>query len=298
MNLNPFDLRGPEFLVFYASLSLATAVAVWLVRHFLEAGGAGEEIDAASAIAQDPYQVAYLRGGRDEVLRIAVVSLLERGLLVAKADKLHATSSDALDKVRRPLDKALLTKFADAGKAQSIYTDEIILREAGVIAEPLKQRRLLPDAAAVQMRCLLVAAAVLFLWAIAGIKIAVALGRGRTNVAFLVILAIIVPVIVYKASKPFRTTLGSRTCRQLKELFSGLRSRRKSSRHDDSASELTFLAAVFGIGLLPTGFSAILAPLHLYPPRPVGSGGSNGGSSCGGGGCGGGGCGGGCGGCG
>jgi uncharacterized protein (TIGR04222 family) len=86
MNLNPFDLRGPEFLVFYLILSAGTLVLVWMFRRWKELGEDGSAASAAKEVAQDPYQVAYLRGGRDEVVRVAVVSLIERGLLEARGE--------------------------------------------------------------------------------------------------------------------------------------------------------------------------------------------------------------------
>jgi uncharacterized protein (TIGR04222 family) len=269
-------------------------------------------VEAAQKIAKDPYQIAYLRGGRDEVLRVAVVSLLERGLLQAEGDTLAATQHpDAAFKVRRPLDRAILTRLGSGDKAQSLFSNKVILAEADAIQEGLKDLKLLPDSEITGKRLVLGLAAVVFLWLMAGVKIAVALGRGRTNIGFLVILAILVPIAVFLLLRRRRTVLGERTCSQLEEVFAGLRERRERLTQQQSTSELTFLAAVFGMALLPGAMASIVEPLHLHPPAPAGGGWSScgsscssgsscgGGGGCGGGGCGGGGCGGGgCGGCG
>jgi uncharacterized protein (TIGR04222 family) len=74
-DVNPFDLRGPEFLLFYFILSAVVIVALVLIRRASESGTA-PKLDLA-----DPYLVAHLRGGENEVLRVALVSLIDRGLL-------------------------------------------------------------------------------------------------------------------------------------------------------------------------------------------------------------------------
>ena len=44
MNLNPFDLRGPEFLVFYVALLVVTAIVARMFRRLsLEPGGSAEK---------------------------------------------------------------------------------------------------------------------------------------------------------------------------------------------------------------------------------------------------------------
>ena len=132
MNLNPLDLRGPDFLVFYLVFMVATTLVVWAYRWHMESGSPGEEVAAGKEIAEDPYQVAYLRGGRDEVIRVAVISLIELGLLQAEAEKLVVTDPDAADKVRRNLDKAILMMAASDGRAQSLYSHDLEIGRAHV----------------------------------------------------------------------------------------------------------------------------------------------------------------------
>src|SRR6266511_933500 len=88
--MNPFDLRGPEFLLFYFCFSLAVIIAIVVLRRRAESG------DAPRIDLGDPYLIAYLRGGEDEALRLAVISLVDRGALamdgkfIRRAD--HVTS--------------------------------------------------------------------------------------------------------------------------------------------------------------------------------------------------------------
>ena len=66
--LNPFDLRGPEFLLFYLLLSVCVMVALVLTRRFAEAG------EPTKVNLSDPYQIAFLRGGAPEVARLAATA--------------------------------------------------------------------------------------------------------------------------------------------------------------------------------------------------------------------------------
>src|SRR5262249_61449642 len=73
--MNPFDLRGPEFLLFYLCFSLVVIIAIDFLRRRAESG-ASPKIDLG-----DPYLIAYLRGGESEAFRVAVISLVDRGIL-------------------------------------------------------------------------------------------------------------------------------------------------------------------------------------------------------------------------
>src|SRR5688572_6470436 len=113
--MNPFDLPGPQFLAFYAALGLVVVVLVSILRRMAESGPV-PKVDVS-----DPYLIAYLRGGENEALRVATVSLVDRGLLIAEDENLRAKKNVSLDGVRRPIEKALLRKFMQSHKATIIF---------------------------------------------------------------------------------------------------------------------------------------------------------------------------------
>jgi uncharacterized protein (TIGR04222 family) len=304
MNLNPFDLRGPQFLVFYGTLAVMLLILLWLWRRRAESGDEGEEWAWAKKIAKDPYETAFLRGGRDEVIRIAVVSLVERGLLKADGINLHTVATDAADKARRPLDRAILTMFVRPMEAKQLYSDRTVLGEADVLGQPLKDNGLLAVGQVVVARVMAAIVCIGVLWGIAAIKIAVALGRGHHNIIFLILVAFGSAIEALLLSGGKRTILGNKTLSHLQAMFHALKARKESVHMDGRQGETAFLAAVFGMTVLPAATMGLFEPLHLGPPRREqgwgNTGTSCGGSSCGGSSCGGGGggCGGGCGGCG
>jgi hypothetical protein len=61
--VNPFDLRGPEFLLFYTALSALVIIAVVMLRRKAESGPI-PRIDLS-----DPLLIAFLRGGHSEAMR-------------------------------------------------------------------------------------------------------------------------------------------------------------------------------------------------------------------------------------
>lgn len=315
MNLNPFDLRGPEFLVFYLLAIVGVAVMLRWIRRIREGGQDGEAEVLTSELAQDPYQAACLRGGKNEVISVAVVSLLERGLLRTKGDRLEIASSDARNKVRRPLDKAILTKYANPQAAKSIFLDQTITTEAEGIENDLKNKGLLPTDSIKTVRKGLIAFCLMILWGLAGVKVFIALSRGHSNFLILLGLALVSLFLLLFLIRRPRTVLGDDTKKRLETLFEGLNTRKAGLQFQTTSSELTYLAAIFGMAALPMSVAAMITPLNMVPPRApsnwwnTGNGGCSscgtfsscsgggGGSSCGGSSCGGG-CGGGCGGCG
>jgi uncharacterized protein (TIGR04222 family) len=284
--MNPFDLSGPSFLVFYICVALIVVIALKLVIDGAE-GGAPPALPLS-----DPYQIAWLRGGTPEAARIAVLSLTDRGLLAVSGDNL-VNSSHAQPVVREPIESAILARCRPFGTAATaVLGDPGVERACAPYRARLERLQLMPDAAmqAQRYRGFTIASAILFGIALA--KIVIAFGRNRYNVGFLLILTAIALGLVWLLVHRPRTHLGNRMLKDLKRLFRALRQRAATIRAGAMTSDAMLLAAVFGISALPaTGFADFL---RVYKKAASSGGGC--GSSCGSG-CGGGG-GGGCGGCG
>jgi uncharacterized protein (TIGR04222 family) len=240
----------------------------------------------------DPYQIAWLRGGTPEAARIAVLALIDRGLLAVNGDNL-VNSGSGQSFVREPIERAILSRCAQSGTAATAVLDDPAVEHAcASYKAQLEQQQLMPDAGMRARRYGWFALAAALLLGIAAIKIAIAIGRGRYNVGFLITLAAVAVLAVWLLVRRRRTSLGNRMVKDLRRLFRALRQRAASIRPGAMTSDTVLLAAVFGLSALPAiGF----ADLHRVYKKSASSGGGCG-SSCGSG-CGGGG-GGGCGGCG
>jgi uncharacterized protein (TIGR04222 family) len=239
-------------------------------------------------------------------MRVAVVSLIDRGLLEVSGTHLQTAKHAREESVRRPIDKALLRKFASSAEVTSIFSDYNLRSTCDEYEETLKRVRLLPDDFIRNIRGLILAGVVLILGGAGLIKVIVALSRGRTNVGFLIILVIVSLVIAIKLLFPRLTRSGKSMLEDLETLYSGLRDRAPSLRPGGTTLEPMMLAAVFGVGALAGesfAYTRSLFPRALRESSTTtgSSCGSSCGTSCGsscGSSCGGGGCGGGCGGCG
>jgi len=120
--MNPFDLAGPQFLLFYLILGGGVILMLGLLRRARESG------DTLKVNLTDPYLIAYLRGGKNEALRLGTVSLIDRGFLVVKGSRLRSDWQQATDIITNPIEKALLQKFLSEDEATSIYKDSALDR--------------------------------------------------------------------------------------------------------------------------------------------------------------------------
>lgn len=297
--MNPFDLPGPQFLLFYLGLIALVIVALILTRRAAESSSA-PKIDLS-----DPYLIAYLRGGETETLRVAIVSLIDRGLLIATGTQLKSADNASSDSVRRPIEKELLRKFKTPDEAVSVFDDARLKATCKPFEQTLKSAGLLPNDSIQQARLSRVLVAVLVLGGVGVIKILVAFSRGRTNVGFLIVLIVVAVFCAIKISFPRLTESGRAMIADLQNLYGGLKDRALFLKHGGATIEPMLLAAVFGVGALEGAdfaFTRVLFPRAKAASQSGSSwssscssscsSGSSCGSSCGGG------CGGGCGGCG
>lgn len=294
--MNPFDLPGPQFLVFYAVLATVTVLVAAIVTRKAESGV------PPRVNLSDPYSIAYLRGGKNEALRIATVSLIDRGLLTVHGEKLVTASDVAPDLAQRSIERALLEKFKTPDSATAVFNDRRLEHVCTDYAHTLSHLGLLPSPDDRDARRRHFTTALLVLVGVAGLKLILALMRGRSNVGFLIVMTGVAVVVAYKATHPSRTARGSAFLADLRTMFAGLKDRRLSMLPGGATSEAALLAAVYGLSMLPTDVFPYVQT--LYPKAAsssdVSSYGASCGSSCGtscGSSCGGGG-GGGCGGCG
>lgn len=294
---NPFDLRGPEFLVFY----LILGVAVNIIFKYLMLGREKQEAPAQWD-SSDPYKIAFLRAGVNEVLRVVTVSLIDRGLLKASQDKIKA-EKNAKHVVRKPVEKAVVEFFSDADQPNGLFLDDGSRKAAEEYRRPLESEGLIAGDARMGRRAAFFYAALLVLLGVSLVKIAVALSRGRHNILFLIILTGVFCYWAVTIRNRERTGAGDEIMRRMSERFTTLKANIARIRPGGTTNDLSFLIAVFGLTALSGAYFPYVKSLF---PKAASYGGTNYSGGCGSGGCGssgssgcGGGCGGGgCGGCG
>ena len=276
--MNPFDLRGPEFLLFYFCFSLAVIIAIVVFRRRAESG------DAPRMDLSDPYLIAYLRGGREEALRVSVISLVDRGMLVMDGRLVRRADNVAYDMVGRPIERAVLEKFGIPGEAMAVLKSRNLIQVFQFYQDGLERLGLLPDAAVFNARLMRLLPGLAALLVVGVIKIQIGLSLERP-VGFLFMMMIVAIVIAAAISFPRLTARGKAILEDVTNLYSGLRTQVNSFRPGSASAELTMFAAVFGVAALaesPLGYTQT-----LFPQTTSSCGSSDGGGGCGGGGCGG-----------
>ena len=283
------NMHGPKFLFFYAIVGAVTLLWMWLQIRTQEARWPLPLIKLT-----DPYKIALLRGGENEALRIAALSLVDRGLLEVDGKTMRTKKNAAVESVRRPIEIAILRKFISAAEAHEMFADRSLIAACEEYRESLARHRLIVNEKVHASRRPSLILGVVVLAGLAGAKIFVALGAGHTNVGFLLILAAFFVSFLLKFYNRERTGLGDRVLEDLRSLFKGLRDRGQSLKPGGATNEAALLAAVFGVSALSvTSFPYIgeLFPKAAKSGSSCSSGacGFSCGSSCGGsgGGCGG-----------
>src|SRR5262249_41231747 len=79
--MNPLNLNGPDFLLFYGITLAAAIFAVVFVRQVLGRGNVAPT--GARGHDLDPFEVAYLAGGPARTVQAALVALANRKAVVA-----------------------------------------------------------------------------------------------------------------------------------------------------------------------------------------------------------------------
>jgi uncharacterized protein (TIGR04222 family) len=311
------NLPGPEFLAVYLAVIFVTLAVVWTARWYTDSSR--WILLPEVAPNPDPYELAWLRGGEAEVLRLAIFSLLERGLLTKADDNRigQASVDQAALNGLVPLELALFEHFAVPQSAGELFRGDAPwrLRDACLLyGTRMEGEQFLITSKMRLQRVFNAMMGGLVIVGLGAFKLDVALSRHKTNVGLLIALAALSCIALILLARSGRLSArGKSYLDRLKVAYGGLTRSADEPAEGESRFDPNVLlyAGLFGVGAL--GASYLLDYRELFPRMGAHSGSSSGScggascgscgasasSSCGGGsGCGGGSCGGGCGGCG
>ncbi len=272
---NPFYWTGPWFLAFYLVFGLAVYYGVreLLLRQELR------NPHAQLTLADDPYRIAFLRGGALEAVKIAAIVLVDRGLLRADGPLLETTSADSLRFASHDIERDVLRLYLGRqGHSKELAVQADAFPSCQAYLKSLTEQELLVGAPLLRRREKFTWVAHYLLLTVALVKAIIAVSTGHYNLLFL---AIMTAVFLLKL-RGLRTNPTSSAARRLlsdlRMLFSRLNLRSSRLQAGNGSADMALLAAIFGIGALPLAVYPYL--LDLYPmARPAYSGDSSSGSS-------------------
>ena len=296
--VNPFDWSGPWFLLAYLVFGL---LVYYLARELL----IGQELrnpHAQLSLADDPYRIAYLRGGALEAVKIAAIVLIDRGLLRADGPLLETASADSLRFASHDIERDVLRLYLGRqGHSKELAVQATMLPACRAYQETLTRQELLVGPPLLRRRKRITWTAHWLLLTVAAVKAVIAISRQHYNLLFLAVLLAIFLLMLRGLRTQATSWSARRLLTDLRMLFGRLNLRSARLQAGSSSADMALLAAIFGIGALPLSVYAFVAELYPTPRHNSGGDSSSGGtgdsgdSSSGGGGDGGGS---GCGGCG
>src|SRR5688572_23783790 len=190
--MNPFNFYGPQFLLFYIVLVVITLFVVRRVRSRNEL----QETPYSDAPWNDPYRIAFLRGGKNELVRVTVVSLVDRGLLSVQNDRVQTSTIGRETKARKRIEQNILEYCRIAREPKELFSAHEFTAAEVEYESELARMRLMPDQEAKEGRRRLYKGAAALLLVFSLTKIFVAWTRGRMNVGLLIFLTIFALVVL------------------------------------------------------------------------------------------------------
>jgi uncharacterized protein (TIGR04222 family) len=265
---NPLaSMYGPLFLLVYAVL-----IGFLIFAHHARK----KSLDWTSKLPPlqipanpDPYEIAYLRGGENEVARSVIFSLTQRGYLIHTKDFIKNESlfqrAETIPDIRflTPMEKKVLYFFASPKTTKEVFesngVNEIAQEFCGSYEERLRSEKLLTptDIQETVTRNSFIAALVIL--GFGSFKFIAAIAHGRFNVIFLIIMAVVGIVILGRNSKlPRLSQRGRDYLEALQVAFARLKNSSTMKHEERLLSSPTFagvdpmllMVGVFGIGAL------------------------------------------------
>jgi uncharacterized protein (TIGR04222 family) len=289
---NPLaTMQGPEFLAFYLLIACIVLIGAYSYIAAQDQTGAQRPPPTPSDI--DPYELAYLRGGANEVVRTAVYALRQKGLVEVEKGRLRASgfSPQALNAIERRVYETVVAK-RDVAALFSRTIREAVEWQCGAYRQRLSAQHLLVSGDMRTTAQVTLGAAGGLLIALAGYKIWAARVHGHSNLGFLLAEAAIAVValfwIYHKTAAGFASKRGKAFLAQLQLAYSGRRTSAVFGTSNAAGGAALLMVGLFGFDILKGTPDAALAKTFAQSSSSSGGcGGSGGGCGGGGGGCGG-----------
>src|ERR1700722_6015319 len=143
MRVFPFNLNGPQFLVFFVIFGILLVVVIPLRQRRSTSSNDG---DAPLPPLTDPLEIATLRGGFQEAVRLVIVVLIDRGLLKHE-DKGFSALPGGASYLSAKLEIAVFQYFERGADPSGVFADDAVRSAGRALEESLEVRGLrVPDA--------------------------------------------------------------------------------------------------------------------------------------------------------
>jgi uncharacterized protein (TIGR04222 family) len=246
---NPLaDLYGPYFLVLYISFIILTIIGYRALKTRLDK--TAHYAIPPIPVDPDPFEIAYLRGGANELARAIVFSLVKKNLLKIlneeKTSQICPTNIEFERRSLQPVELTALEWFNGNREPKELFETNGLTERLKPFCETfqakLEMRNFFPDEEMKRRNTRLAVKAFLIFGGLGAYKIIAAIYNGYWNIFGIVFIAIIGMFVLGAAAKmPRLTTLGKTHLERLQLAFERI----KPSNHNPISAQATHPAATF-----------------------------------------------------
>ncbi|MDQ3748338.1 MAG: TIGR04222 domain-containing membrane protein [Acidobacteriota bacterium] len=247
---NPLaSMYGPYFLVFYSIFIISTVIGYRLLR---------SRLDKTAHFAvppiphnPDPFEIAFLRGGANELARAVVFSLAQKNLLeFANSDKTSQINPTGIQfdlRTLSPIERTTLGWFGITRDAKEIFHLKDGLTQTlkpyyETFQNRLEMQNFFPNEEMKRRNNLLMVKAFLIFGGLGAYKFIAALSSGFTNIIVIVVITVIGMFVLGIAAKmPRLTKLGKQYLERLQMAFDRI----KPSNYNETSVQTKVPSATF-----------------------------------------------------
>ncbi len=280
--VNPLEMTGPEFLTLYYILGILVLTTVGPIYWW---GRRGPESGSAIVIQNlNPYELAYLNGGKTQVVDLAVTSLVKSNVVAIDADQPWTVLSPRPAVRLDPIEQQILSSIQSGMQLQELRKGDYSRIEE--LRLQLQRSGFIPSDATLKEIQWINSLLMSGLLGLGVVRLVLGIMKDRP-VGFLITMMIVFSMVhsgLWELSVPFRTRKGDEAMEIAKARYDHIKSASSSIVGLENRALLSAFA-IYGSTIL-LGDPALASLWNvIQPPRSDGGGGGG----CGGGGCGGGG---------
>lgn len=202
---NPIaNMYGPHFLLFYGFLITVTLlVSLWSVKH-----------DSTASLPlplvpsnPDPYEIAYLRGGENEVTRLVIFDLVQDGYLQINQDRIERSLDYPAPIHLSAIEREVFNWFSSPRSVGEVFQSSLpvnVKKHCTVYEQHLLNDQLLFPITAKEIAKRVAKTGMFIILGLGGYKLLIALLKGNFNVMLLIMMGIISSIILAIISQPPR----------------------------------------------------------------------------------------------
>jgi len=231
------------FLMLTIVFGIAGVAAVIVLR------GKKGALGPCSRPPTDPYQIAYLNGGPEGAIRIALFSLVQAGLLTAVAGRVKVAKPGAAQLCSNDLERTIINMVGEGLAVATVVTDPAIVRGTQSFRAALIGEHLLADneLRASNRTLTLIVGGMVAGFALLGFIIQVARGAEDAGMLLGALVAVAAVFGGLSAVVPRLTPRGTHALTGLRQRFQ----KTADSKSSQGGPESLIIAGLFGFTALP-----------------------------------------------